>query len=69
VLGQIIERVSGKRYAEFLKETIFDPLKMQDTPERHLARTYRRVTAIVLSNSSNVDLVEITQDMVEIAKH
>jgi CubicO group peptidase (beta-lactamase class C family) len=31
VLGQIIERVSGKRYAEFLKETIFDPLKMQDT--------------------------------------
>jgi CubicO group peptidase (beta-lactamase class C family) len=31
VLGQIIERVSGKRYAEFLKETIFDPLGMRDT--------------------------------------
>lgn len=31
VLGQIIERVSGKRYAEFLKETIFDPLGMNDT--------------------------------------
>lgn len=31
VLGQIIERVTGKRYAEFLKETIFDPLGMSDT--------------------------------------
>jgi CubicO group peptidase (beta-lactamase class C family) len=31
VLGQIIERVTGKRYAEFLKEMIFDPLGMQDT--------------------------------------
>jgi CubicO group peptidase (beta-lactamase class C family) len=31
VLGQIIERVTGERYAEFLKETIFDPLGMNDT--------------------------------------
>jgi len=31
VLGQIVERVSGKRYAEFLKEKVFDPLGMQDT--------------------------------------
>lgn len=31
VLGQIIERVTGQRYAEFLKETIFDPLEMHDT--------------------------------------
>ena len=31
VLGQIIERVSGKRYAEFLREQIFDPLGMHDT--------------------------------------
>jgi CubicO group peptidase (beta-lactamase class C family) len=31
VLGQIIERVTGERYAEFLKETIFDPLGMRDT--------------------------------------
>lgn len=38
VLGQIIERVSGQRYADFLKEAIFDPLGMQDTlvvDERH----------------------------------
>ncbi len=31
VLGQIIERVSGERYAEFLKEKIFDPLGMRHT--------------------------------------
>jgi CubicO group peptidase (beta-lactamase class C family) len=31
ILGQIIERVTGQRYAEFLKETIFDPLGMHDT--------------------------------------
>ena len=31
VLAQIIERVTGERYAEFLKETIFDPLGMHDT--------------------------------------
>jgi CubicO group peptidase (beta-lactamase class C family) len=31
VLGQIVERASGKRYAEFLKETIFDPVGMRDT--------------------------------------
>lgn len=31
VLAQIIERASGKRYAEFFKESIFDPLGMKDT--------------------------------------
>ena len=31
MLGQIVERVSGKRYAEFLKENIFDPLGLRDT--------------------------------------
>ena len=31
VLAQIIERLTGRRYAEFLKETIFDPLEMNDT--------------------------------------
>jgi len=50
VLGQIIERVSGKRYAEFLKEQIFEPLGMHDTlvlderkrSGRHLALAYRK---------------------------
>ena len=31
ILGQIIERLTGKRYAEFLKDAIFDPLGMHDT--------------------------------------
>ncbi len=31
VLAQIVERVTGERYAEFLKENIFDPLGMRDT--------------------------------------
>jgi CubicO group peptidase (beta-lactamase class C family) len=31
VLGQIIERLTGQRYADFLKDTIFDPLGMNDT--------------------------------------
>jgi CubicO group peptidase (beta-lactamase class C family) len=31
LLAQIIERVTGERYAEFLKENIFDPLGMKDT--------------------------------------
>jgi len=38
VLGQIIERLSGMRYAEFLQRNIFDPLEMHDTlvvDERH----------------------------------
>jgi CubicO group peptidase (beta-lactamase class C family) len=31
VLGAVIEKVSGKRFGEFLKEKIFDPLDMKDT--------------------------------------
>lgn len=50
VLGQIVERVSGERYAEFLKEKIFDPVGMRDTlvldERRHsgprLALAYRK---------------------------
>jgi len=31
VLGMLIESVTGKTFEQFLKETIFDPLKMTDT--------------------------------------
>lgn len=31
LLGVLIERVSGRRYAEFLQEAIFDPLGMRDS--------------------------------------
>ena len=31
VLGRVVEVVSGQRFADYLKENIFDPLKMDDT--------------------------------------
>jgi len=31
ILGAVIELVSGMRYGEYLKKTIFDPLEMHDT--------------------------------------
>ncbi len=31
LLGMVIEKVSGKGYAEFLRETLFDPLKLTRT--------------------------------------
>jgi CubicO group peptidase (beta-lactamase class C family) len=31
LLGKLLERVSGKSYGEFLRETIFDPLQMNAT--------------------------------------
>jgi CubicO group peptidase (beta-lactamase class C family) len=47
-LGQIVERASGKRYAEFLKENIFDPLGMHDTlvldEGKHSALAWRSPT-------------------------
>ena len=49
-LAQIIEELSGKPYGTFLREQIFDPLKMNDTGEdrqapilAHRASGYRRV--------------------------
>ncbi|HZN33747.1 MAG TPA: serine hydrolase [Pirellulaceae bacterium] len=49
LLGQIIEKVSGKSYGEFLRESIFQPLGLADTgydsPEKilpHRAAGYRR---------------------------
>lgn len=48
VLGALIERVSGKRFGEFLQERIFGPLKMKDTgfdvpasKWSRLAKTYK----------------------------
>jgi CubicO group peptidase (beta-lactamase class C family) len=42
VTGAVIERISGQRFDRFLKERVFDPLKMPDTffavPEAKLAR-------------------------------
>jgi CubicO group peptidase (beta-lactamase class C family) len=50
LLGQIIEQASGKSYEDFLRESIFDPLSMQDTGYDsaykilpHRAAGYRRL--------------------------
>lgn len=49
VLGAVIEVISGKRFGEFLRETFFEPLEMEDTafyvPEvkqPRLAKVYER---------------------------
>lgn len=49
VLGAVIEVISGKRFGEFLRETFFEPLEMEDTafyvPEEkqpRLAKVYER---------------------------
>lgn len=49
VLGALIERVSGQRFGEFLRERIFIPLQMKDTgfdvpPNKRdrVAKTYKR---------------------------
>ena len=42
ILGAVIEKISGQKFSEFLKENIFDPLGMEDTafyvPESKQAR-------------------------------
>ncbi len=42
VLGAVIEKVTGQKFGEFLKERLFDPLEMKDTafyvPEDKLSR-------------------------------
>lgn len=46
ILGDIIEKVSGKSYEEFLKENIFDPLGMSSTtfePTDQLATGYQDI--------------------------
>jgi Beta-lactamase class C and other penicillin binding proteins len=50
ILGAVIEAVSGKRFGDFLREEIFDPLGMKDTafwvpPEKRdrLVACYKRV--------------------------
>lgn len=51
VLGAVIEKISGKRFSEFLREEIFEPLEMNDTgfwvpaeKQNRLAAAYETVT-------------------------
>ena len=63
VLGQIIETASGKSYASFLKEAIFDPLQMHDSGYdnaaqilKHRASGYTRLLGIAPANAMYIDM-------------
>lgn len=52
LLGAIIEKISGKKFSEFLKEVLFEPLDMKDTDfwvpackQHRLATAYERVSS------------------------
>jgi CubicO group peptidase (beta-lactamase class C family) len=62
LLGRIIEKVSGKSYSSFLKETIFEPLKMKDTGFdnafpilKHRASGYTKL-AFLMTNARPIDM-------------
>jgi CubicO group peptidase (beta-lactamase class C family) len=63
LLGQIIESVSGKSYASFLKEAIFDPLQMNDSGYdnaaqilKHRASGYTRALGLAPANALYIDM-------------
>jgi CubicO group peptidase (beta-lactamase class C family) len=63
VLGRIIEIASGRPYATFMKEPIFDPLEMHDTGYDNFATVlknraagYSRQFGLVASNSMYIDM-------------
>ena len=51
LLALIIEKVSGKPFASFMKETIFDPLQMKDTYVYSIADTATAVPSFNYNNS------------------
>jgi CubicO group peptidase (beta-lactamase class C family) len=63
LLGQIIETVSGKPYASFLKEAIFVPLQMHDSGYdnaaqllKHRASGYTRLLGLAHANALYIDM-------------
>lgn len=62
VLGYIIEKISGKSYEQFLQETIFTPLKMENTGYDHSDKIIKNRAAgyekegKVLSNAAYIDM-------------
>ena len=60
ILGAVVEVVSGMKYGEFLKQEIFDPLKMKDTgfyvPEdkqNRLIKLYENVSGTFIEGQTN----------------
>jgi CubicO group peptidase (beta-lactamase class C family) len=63
VLGKIIEIASGRPYATFMKEAIFDPLEMHDTGYDNFATVlknrasgYSRLLGLAPANSMFIDM-------------
>jgi CubicO group peptidase (beta-lactamase class C family) len=63
LLGKLIETASGKPYATYMKEAIFDPLKMRDTGYdsgkailKNRAAGYSRLLGVVLTNADYIDM-------------
>ena len=63
VLGQVIETASGKSYASFLREAIFDPLQMRDSGYdnhsqilKHRASGYSRLLGLAPVNAQYIDM-------------
>jgi CubicO group peptidase (beta-lactamase class C family) len=60
--GRIIEVVSGRSYAEFMQQRLFDPLGMQDTTCWPNAEQAARLAHTARLTEDKQDLVEIEQD-------
>jgi CubicO group peptidase (beta-lactamase class C family) len=63
VLGKIIEAASGRTYATFMKEAIFDPLGMNDTGYDNFATVlknrasgYSRLLGLAPANATYIDM-------------
>ena len=63
LLGYIIERVAGKSYAEYIRESIFDPLNMQDSDyDRSFALVKGRARGYIQAGTDfeNADFVDMS---------
>jgi CubicO group peptidase (beta-lactamase class C family) len=64
ILGRVVEKASGMRLADFLKQRVFDPLKMKDTgfsvPQADLARLAEPLAKDPATGADN-RLIDVSQ--------
>lgn len=58
ILGAIVEKVSGMRYSDFLRENIFEPLKMKDTGFYVTADRQNRLSAAYKGDNGVLTRIE-----------
>lgn len=61
VLAALVEAVSGKKFRDYVKENIFDPLNMTETVYHHTEETLKRTAeqySYVPEGAENFDIVE-----------